>query len=332
MQPPTEKTKYPRPDVAWPTIFLFGSSAIGSIISILLGSGYILPFEWCAAQLACLLSYVGYAISLQLCYYLILIPVSVISLIISSACSYAMFTVAHDAIHGAVAKNRNVNNVIGFMSQLWLGPSASWHAIKHNHLTHHAHTNDSVLDPDYWCSMDGPGGYYLTPIRWLTVDVSYLLTYVPEFIFRESICDRLTFILYEIVMVSLLYMAYQAGFTWALFQFWIIPSRIAITLLAFAFDFLPHYPHDITKKENKYQTTTYISTNWVLRPFLSLIIFYQNYHIAHHLVPIVPFYKYKEVWDLMKDKWMTESDIRVRKILPMLGVEDLPQSPSQKRD
>jgi fatty acid desaturase len=237
-----------------------------------------------------------------------------------------MFTVAHDAIHGAVTKNRTVNNLIGFVSQLYLGPTSSWHALKYNHLTHHAHTNDSKLDPDFWASLEGPGGYYLTPLRWLTVDVSYFMTYLP-YLSRKPWYHQLGFIAYEAAMIAFIYYSIQMGFFVTLLQYWIIPSRIAVALLAFAFDFLPHYPHDITRKENKYKTTAYIAAPWYIRPFLSLIIFYQNYHIAHHLIPVVPFYEYKRVWTDMRDRLLNEEDIRVRQILPQLGVEELPATP-----
>lgn len=321
---------YGRPDVAWPTVLLFGISAISSILSFLLGSGYLLPFGWCASYLSSFLTYIGVTLSLQFCTYFITILTGVVCMIISSACSYAMFTVAHDAIHGAVTKNRRVNNLIGFMSQLWLGPTASWHGIKYNHLTHHAHTNDSKLDPDYWCSMEGPGGYYLTPLRWFTVDVSYLITYLPTF-FTHPFMHQLTFVGYELAMICTVYYLIKMGCLMALLQYWIIPARIAIALLAFAFDFLPHYPHDVTRKKDRHRTTSYVATGWIFRPFLSLIIFYQNYHIAHHLVPIVPFYEYKKVWNDLKEKLLTEHDIRVMKIFPQLGEEELPVSPAQER-
>ena len=253
-------------------------------------------------------------------------------MILSTICCYAQFTVAHDAIHGAISsKYQRLNTIIGSIAQLWLGPTSSWQAIKYNHLTHHAHTNHPEFDPDYWCSLNGPGGYYLTPLRWFTVDVSYLLTFIPKFL-NDSTTDKLMYLGYEALMIAFLYISIQYGFFLTLLQFWIIPARLATAFLAFAFDFLPHYPHDVLRKDNKWKTTTYLSAGTLVRPFLSISIFYQNYHVAHHLVPFVPFYRYKEVFYEMSHELLNEREIEVRRILPALGVETLPYDNENRKE
>jgi fatty acid desaturase len=108
-------------------------------------------------------------------------------------------------------------------------------------------------------------------------------------------------------------------YTITLLFYWVIPSRVAMFLLAAAFDFMPHYPHHITRKEDKYKTTSFITTTWYLKPILSLLIFYQNYHIAHHLNPVVPFYMYSTIWDQMKEKVLSQHEIEILKILPVLN-------------
>lgn len=43
-------------------------------------------------------------------------------------------------------------------------------AFKRMHLLHHKHTNDEHLDPDVWAAK---GPFYLLPLRWITVELSY---------------------------------------------------------------------------------------------------------------------------------------------------------------
>lgn len=302
---------YSRPDIAWPTLLLFLISIFCTILSILLGEGFLIPLK--------AFHYIGY----NYLYWTLSTILGVFCFLLSSLCSYAQFTVAHDAIHKAISKKYNfINNLVGRISQIWLGPTSSWTALRYNHLEHHAHTNDSKLDPDYWCSLKGPGGKYLTPLRWLFVDLSYCHTYFGHGLMRKKWNDRLLPYSYELIKIIGLLLALKWGWMPLLLKYWILPSRLALFVLAYAFDFLPHYPHIITRKENRYQTTAYLYIPWILRPLLSLLTFYQNFHLAHHLVPQVPFYRYKNVWEDMKDELLDEGVI-IRDILPKLVEEKI---------
>jgi fatty acid desaturase len=290
-------------EIAWPTVSLFIVANILGLTSYLIGSGIFLPFT-------------AYYFSLADSPWAILgsIGATIICFLLSSVCSYAQFTVVHDAIHRSVTKNRQLNDWIGWAAQWWLGPTSNWWAIRDIHLTHHQYVNDPHKDPDYWCSLQGPGGRYLTPLRWLTVDLSYLMVYIPK-ISSKPWTQQFNYWWPEILKYGCLWWALEMGWGWNLFFYWILPSRVALFILAYAFDFLPHYPHEITKKENRYKTTAYLYTPRIFQPLLSLIIFYQNYHLAHHLKPQYPFYRYGEAWNEMKDKLLTE-EIIIRHIFP----------------
>lgn len=302
--------KITRPFIAYPTVLLFGLSILSTIISFLLGRGYLLPYG------------IGSLLSSPLW---LNVPISLLCLIISSAASYTMFTVAHDAIHNAISKNKMINNVFGFFSTMWLGPTATWEPLRYNHLAHHRHTNDELLDPDYWCSMNGPCGKKLTIIRWFTVDISYIITFFGSIHKHAWYITLFTFSHY-IIMYYIIIKLISWGYLWHMLQYWIIPSRIALGFLAFAFDFLPHYPHDIQRKNDKYRTTAYIASHWTLRPFLSTCLFYQNYHAAHHLDPRVPFYQYCKIWDKLSTTLLNEKDIRVYEFMPIIGRDEILQS------
>ena len=78
---------------------------------------------------------------------------------------------------------------------------------------------------------------------------------------------------------------------------WFIPSRGMVWLVCFVFMYLPHVPHVYTHRENPCQATLMLE-GW--NKVMSVLMMYQNYHLAHHLYPTVLFYRYKKAWDARK--------------------------------
>lgn len=316
-----------RPNVAWPTIFIFLGSLFVSALSVAIGTGIILPFELSAYDITNIkdiinLDYSLYNLGTK-------IPITLLCLIISSLSSYAMFTVTHDAIHRSISKNLYLNDTLGYFSHLWLGPTSNWYGMKINHLLHHKHTNDEENDPDMWCSEHGPGGNKYILFRWMTLDFAYWYYLYPIFL-KESLKSMFDFIGYECVILAIIALSVQFNFLNILIQYWIIPSRFAIFILSYAFDYLPHYPHKIKRSENKYLTTSYISGPNYIRYVLSALIFYQNYHIIHHLYPQIPFYNYISYWKLEKNELISKHNIDIKRFLSYLGEENLEPSASPK--
>ena len=79
------------------------------------------------------------------------------------------------------------------------------------------------------------------------------------------------------------------------------PQRLAIVWLAFAFDYLPHHGLHLRPSEDKLKTTRNRvgGERW-----LSPVMLYQNYHLVHHLHPLVPFYRYIAVWRRNEDAYL----------------------------
>jgi fatty acid desaturase len=74
------------------------------------------------------------------------------------------------------------------------------------------------------------------------------------------------------------------GLGWEALWLWVVPGLVAATLLAFAFDWVPHHPHSVQGR--------YVDTRIVAFPMLTLPMLWQNYHLIHHLYPRIPFYRY----------------------------------------
>jgi ring-1,2-phenylacetyl-CoA epoxidase subunit PaaE len=95
------------------------------------------------------------------------------------------------------------------------------------------------------------------------------------------------------VLTALFAAVIAAGGLLDLLLYVILAQRIAIVWLAFAFDYLPHHGLHLRPSEDRLKTTrNRIGAERLLSPLL----LYQNYHLVHHLHPVVPFYRYLRVW------------------------------------
>lgn len=280
--------KYNKPLIEYPTLILFILSLIGSLS---VGTFYITINNF----------------QNKLFENIILLA----CILLSSFFSYAQFTVAHDAVHKSISKNIIVNDLIGYISSFWLGPTSFFKGLRFIHLQHHKYTNNPNKDPDFWCSDNAFGGSKLILLRWLTIDINYLTHYIYNLKFK-SFMEIIELLIYYTFIISLIHYSINNNFFDILLKFWIIPSRIALIILVFAFDYLPHNPH--INYDNIYKKTSYLSINKFFNPLLTLIIFYQNYHIIHHLFPNIPFYKYKNIWNLKK-KELYEKGVKKIKLL-----------------
>ena len=155
-------------------------------------------------------------------------------------------------------------------------------------MQHHRFSNEAD-DPDSWC---GRGRAWTLPLRWASLDLHYYVWYLPKLMSRprDEIREVVVTLIFSFSMLTWLI---ANGWGMALLVYWLLPARIAIICLALAFDYLPHSPYKATDAENKYQATSVrTGMEWFLTPLLMS----QNYHLVHHLYPLVPFYRYVRVW------------------------------------
>jgi len=219
------------------------------------------------------------------------------SVLVNAVCIYGCFTVLHDAVHGSVAKSRWLNDLCGVLASLpFCLSGAGFRSFKYVHLLHHKHTNDAEKDPDHWTGSSDSA--VILPLLWSTLDfgyISYIWNHwdrVPAGILRE-VAVTVTLVTTMLVLVVHPY-GLWAPFVWH----WVVPLRLAIAFLGFAFDWLPHYPFDST---DRWQNTTFIRLP-LLQPLLSVVLFYQDFHTIHHLWPQVPFYRYGVAYQLKEEK------------------------------
>lgn len=213
-----------------------------------------------------------------------------VGILVSSCAAFAVFTPMHDASHKSIARAKWVNEVVGRLSVFLL--LAPFVAFRHVHLEHHKHTNDEHKDPDLW---SGRGPKWQLPLRWLTQDLHYYVVYLSRWK-KRPVAERWETLMTLVALVLLLGSLCWMGYARPVLLFWVLPARLSIAFLAFAFDYLPHVPHQIPASENRFKATLVRPS-----PLLTPVLLYQNFHLIHHLYPGVPFYRYASIWRKQKD-------------------------------
>lgn len=212
------------------------------------------------------------------------------SVLPSATAAYLLFTVAHDAGHRSLSRSEAANTWLGRVSLAFFAPHASFRVWRFIHMQHHRFTNhDDGRDPDAYTNR-GPA--LLLPLRWVTVDLHYLRWYAPHLRARprgERVELAVTWTLLLTTITALLVTGHAAE----MLLLWLVPARLAVLWLGFAFDFLPHHGLHHTPEQDRFKTTR----NRVGRErLLSPLLVYQNYHLVHHLHPTIPFHRYIAVW------------------------------------
>eukprot|EP01027_Heterolobosea_sp_BB2_P002462 GEZU01003703.1.p1 GENE.GEZU01003703.1~~GEZU01003703.1.p1 ORF type:complete len:198 (-),score=38.77 GEZU01003703.1:149-742(-) len=87
--------------------------------------------------------------------------------------------------------------------------------------------------------------------------------------------------------------------------YYLLPARLAVGLLALFFDVLPHYPQLDPSKARC--TALVYANNRFLQFLLHLALLGQDLHVVHHAYPTIPFYRYRDMWILRRDRFVVAS-------------------------
>lgn len=221
-----------------------------------------------------------------------------LTLPVGIALAYVSFTPLHEATHGNVSGGVRgwtwLDEAIGWIAGVPL--MAPFPAVRVVHLHHHAHTNDPDEDPDHF--IHGTGW---TPIRGaLGMWGHYIAVYIRDLSRRSEPVRRER----PVVVLALLGLFGVAaglaatGHAATALVGLLLPAWLGIAVLAFAFDWLPHWPHG---DRGRYTNTRVIPDRWLDLPLLG-----QNLHPIHHLWPRVPFYRYRTVFEASRVKLEAE--------------------------
>uniref|UniRef100_A0A7S3NH38 Fatty acid desaturase domain-containing protein n=1 Tax=Aureoumbra lagunensis TaxID=44058 RepID=A0A7S3NH38_9STRA len=208
--------------------------------------------------------------------------------LVSTLATYIAFTPAHDAAHRSVSRNyRVLNEAVGWLSQIPL--LAPFPAFRFCHLEHHKNVNDPDRDPDFYSQRSG------LFFRWCTQDLHYyyLILTTPSKKCPKY-CIPISIAILFAQFFTLFLIAQSSGFN-TILQGWILPQRLAVIMLAYSFDFVPHRGAE-PRKLDEYRTTKHIQSSWLPAWLLRCILLCQDAHVVHHLYPLLPFYSYHRIW------------------------------------
>lgn len=213
-----------------------------------------------------------------------------LSTLLNAVAIYLLFTVAHDAAHHAASSGSALNTWMGRVSVAFLSPVFGFGAFRFIHMQHHRFTNhEDGRDPDHY-TMEGPSWQRLP--RWATLDLNYVGFYWSRRRTRPR-RERTETLVQAGVVLSVCAVLIAMGHGVEIVLLYLIPQRIAVMYLAWAFDYLPHSGLHHTAAEDRLKATrNRVGGEW----WASLVLLYQNYHLVHHLHPVVPFYRYIAVW------------------------------------
>ena len=211
-----------------------------------------------------------------------LVP-TLVGVLWNAVCLYLSFTVLHDAMHGTAHRSKAIGNAMGRVCGFGLlVPLPIFRGVHHEH---HGHTNDPDRDPDL---IVAAGPSWLRPLALGLTIPGYRWHFYRRRLWRDDAAFREA-VACDLALVVLLFCALTWGPTSAILTVWIAPLAIAALWLAFAFDYLPHYPHG---EQGRYYDTRVFPGR-----VANVLLLGQNYHLIHHLWTTIPWYRYQQVFD-----------------------------------
>jgi len=204
------------------------------------------------------------------------------TLLINATGIYLGFTVLHEAMHGIAHPNRAVNAFLGRLGGI---PSTiTFPLFRGVHYEHHSHTNDPTRDPDL---IVAHAPRLLLPVWCLAVVVEYRAKFYGRRLWRDRM-ELAEALGWDTAIVGITIAAIAGGWIVPLFVVWYAPAALAVLVLAFTFDFLPHYPYDTDRR--------YFDTRILPGRALNALLLGQNYHLIHHLWTTIPWFRYQRVF------------------------------------
>jgi ring-1,2-phenylacetyl-CoA epoxidase subunit PaaE len=215
----------------------------------------------------------------------------------SSISIFVLFTVLHDAAHYSISSHRWVNVAFGRVAMYFVSPLISFKSFAFIHIEHHRNTNDGDSDPDHWVSSSP---WWQLPIRFPAMDLPYI-SFLARNVRRRPRAEIIETAALMIFALTVIVLSAFTGHLWTLALIILIPGRVAMFVLAWWFDWLPHHDLEDTQRENRYRATrNRVGSEWILTPLLLS----QNYHLVHHLHPSIPFYRYVAAWQRNEDAYL----------------------------
>ncbi len=215
------------------------------------------------------------------------------AMVINTLPMYAIYTPLHDASHSAIVPRlkslRWLNTFIGTISAF---PIFMYHYHhRKSHFIHHAKTN-MPEDPDKFAMGSFLEVFFLKTPLTLINQLNGVRLYQACWALNLSSYHRRSTMLQYFVTVGILVGLVAIGLGWQLLALWLVPWFVGELLMEVAFGWFPHHDHS--------ETGRYRDTRISLFPGGDILYLYQNLHLIHHMLPVVPFYRYRPVFNRLR--------------------------------
>lgn len=210
---------------------------------------------------------------------------------------YAVYTPLHESVHNNIAGNnqklKRLNNVIGHIVGTILGIPFVVH--RQGHLAHHRATNIPGEDPDLVFS----GNSFLDVIsggpKIIVNEYKYYFTRIYPTARRR---DRIEVWVEIAIAIGWRVGLAAAGYPLEAFVLGVVGSLSGVSFLGIVFAWIVHVP--FTETERYKNTATIFMPRWI-HSTGTFFWLWQNYHSIHHLFPRVPFYRYRDLFDVISE-------------------------------
>ena len=183
-------------------------------------------------------------------------PLTYLAVLVQMHLYTGLFITAHDAMHGVVSSNKQVNHLTGWIAAILFSYNFYWKLFPKHH-EHHRHVATDH-DPDYH-----PSGKFLI---WY---FSFLRQYIT---------------IWQILMMAITFNILKLFLPVEnLVLFWMAPAVLSTLQLFYFGTYLPHRG----ERENEHHSHTQAKNH--LWAFLSCYFF--GYHYEHHDAPGVPWWR-----------------------------------------
>jgi len=263
--------------IGWRSLFNITWCALGWVLVVVLRAGEFIPL-WAAMLLS--------VFFLQACY----MPM-------------------HESIHNTLSAGRQslkwVDRSVGALAGWLLCESFSAHRI--THLKHHTHTNGET-DPDLLNSKGSPSDIFvraiigailyplgpflgaIPPLRRLVPrGLAVRLVQMAELRGPEAGAKAKPVVVSHVAVLIVGSVLGYAEIVWLL---WYVPAWIGRFWLSLVFGWLPHHPHSETGRYRDTRVFTFVGSTFLIRG--------HDYHLLHHLFPVVPHYRLRSLWGDMR--------------------------------
>ncbi len=219
----------------------------------------------------------------------------------------ALATLAHEAAHGTLARNKTLNNVLGTVFSGYT-VAILLRTYKKTHVRdHHGSFGDPEADCDFRYMIEqgvygqSRGWRYIwhiivSPVFLLKVPAYIVYLARDRFGFGNDRNDPREVALFAVFWLTILASSIAAGVSGLLFWYWIVPFFSTYQIIGWYIELAEHAPlmergKDIHMSRNR-------NSHWLERVFTGM--HGESFHLAHHLFPRVPFWRMNELNQLLR--------------------------------